>query len=75
MSLTWWNWLVANNLLKDFISVTVGLLFGSAWSWIFVKKHIKTQNKIADLLDTTKPGGLTDLVDAVNSSNINHKGK
>ena len=61
------DWLVANNLFKAtvafFVTLTLGALLGVVLRpWKAWKAHKRTQERIADSLDTTTPGGLTELV-------------
>lgn len=77
---TWWHgwawwigvyqWLEQNNLWKAAIAFGVTLALGIALTaamrpWQAWKKHRATQEKIADRLDTSTPGGLADLVKAL----------
>jgi hypothetical protein len=60
------HWLVANNF---WVSVLAWCVFGSLTAiaaWRPLKRHQKTQAKIANDLDTKTPGGLTDVLNAVN---------
>ena len=38
----------------------------AALAWLPWKRHKKTQDKIADSLDTSTPGGLTSVVESLN---------
>ena len=63
-----WHFLVANGLYRYFVGWLVGFVFGvlivgtirrtvkRLW-----REHVHTQQKIADSLDTSTPGGLSDL--------------
>jgi hypothetical protein len=70
----WWigtyQWLESNNLWKATIAFWITLLLGVALTavmrpWRAWKRHRETQEKIADRLDTSTPGGITDLVHAL----------
>ncbi len=63
-------WLEGNNLWKAAVAFFVTLILGVALTafmrpWRAWKRHKNTQEKIADMLDTSTPGGLTDVVTAV----------
>jgi hypothetical protein len=68
-----WNWLTANNLWKDALSWAVFAVLTWAATWLPWRKHRKTQAKIADSLDTSTPGGLSDLIAAVNQNKDGHE--
>lgn len=59
-----WGWLVANGFLRDLIAAAVGTIVAHIFAWRPWKRHVQRQQKIIDLLDTGKPGGLTDVVAA-----------
>ena len=54
--------LVALGLWKDVLSTSVGLGGAAAGGWLPWRRHRRTQQAIADRLDTSTPGGLGDLV-------------
>lgn len=54
------HFLVANGALKTIVSGITALLLGGAVKYL--RDLIKHQRRTNDLLDTTKPGGLTDLL-------------
>jgi hypothetical protein len=57
-----YQWLVANNLWKATVAFWVTLALGTALRpWRAWKQHRAAQDKIADSLDTSTPGGLTEL--------------
>jgi hypothetical protein len=63
-------WLESNNLYKATVAFFVTLLLGVALGavmrpWRAWKTHRETQEKIADRLDTSTPGGLSDLIHAL----------
>jgi hypothetical protein len=60
------HWLQVNGLWTAVIAWMVFSALTVAAAWRPWSKHRKVQEKIADNLDTTTPGGLTDLVRAVN---------
>lgn len=60
-----WHWLVANGLYRDLLAATVGVIVTHLFAWRPLRAHRRRQEKIIGLLDTGKPGGLTDVVDAV----------
>lgn len=61
-------WLVANGLWRDLLAALIGLTVTRAAAWGPLK-HLRAlaaenaarQDRIADLLDTTTPGGLTEV--------------
>ena len=74
MNFQWWfgtyGWLEANNLWKSVVAFWVTLALGAALGlclrpWRSWKRNRELQEKIADRLDTTTPGGLTELVGAL----------
>lgn len=61
------EWLVQNNLFKATVAFGVTLTLGTLVTlccrpWKAWKHRRQLQERIADSLDTTTPGGLTDLV-------------
>jgi hypothetical protein len=61
------EWLVQNNLFKAAVAFFVTLILGAAVAvitcpWKAWQRRRRTQERIADSLDTSTPGGLTDLV-------------
>jgi hypothetical protein len=56
-----WGWLVAQGLIKDLIAATVAVAVGHAVAWRPWRAHRRRMDRIADLLDTSTPGGLGDL--------------
>lgn len=65
---SFWNWLVANGLYRDIISVVVVGILAPLVAYRPWKKHRATQKQIADSLDTSTPGGLTDVLRAVEAN-------
>lgn len=69
LAVGFWSFLVANGLYHYMIGTFVGTVFGGviiggarrfvARKW---REHMTAQDRIGDLLDTSTPGGLTDLV-------------
>lgn len=55
-----WTFLVQNGVLHTLVSGVTMLLLGGAVK--LLRDLIKHQKRTNDLLDTTKPGGLTDLL-------------
>lgn len=73
-----YGWLEAQALWPDVVFTVVGILVTGAMGWITLRlkrihpfklwrEHVHEQKRIADALDTSKPGGLTDLVQTLNS--------
>ena len=60
-----WHWLVANGLYRDLIAATVAVIVTHLFAWRPLRAHRRRQERIIGLLDTGKPGGLTDVVSAV----------
>jgi len=60
-----WSWLIANGLYRDLIAATVGVIVTHLFAWRPLRAHRRRQEKIIGLLDTSSPGGLADVVDAV----------
>lgn len=74
-----YHWLVSNGLWTGTIFAFTGVLvtaaLGKAWSLIsgihpfkLWREHVRTQKAIAQALDTSTPGGLTDVVAAINNT-------
>lgn len=70
-----YEWLVAQGLWNDVVAVLVSLIVARVF-WPFLRdawvahvwrqhRMIEQQTRIADLLDTDKPGGLTDVIEAL----------
>jgi hypothetical protein len=62
---TIYQWLEDNNLWKDVLTFCVFGIMGWLVGFAPWRRHRKTQAAIADSLDTSTPGGLTALVDAI----------
>lgn len=65
----WW-WLEANNFWKAQVAFWVTMILGTIVGlclrpWRAWKAHRRTQEQIADRLDTSTPGGLSDLVNVL----------
>lgn len=60
-----WDWLVAQGLYRDIVSVCVVGLLAPIVAYRPWKKHRETQKQIADSLNTKTPGGLSDVVKAL----------
>ena len=60
-----WHWLVANDLWHAVVATLVSLPAAVVVAWAPWKRHRAAQSRISDLLDTSTPGGLTDVVEAV----------
>lgn len=60
-----YHWLVAQGLYHYILAWTVATIL----TWLLARRkyrlHRKTQAHIADALDTSTPGGLTDVLDAI----------
>lgn len=56
-----WHWLEAQGFVRDVVGTVVALAGAHFVGWR-PHHHQKVQEKIADRLDTTTPGGLGDLV-------------
>jgi hypothetical protein len=60
-----WNWLVANNLLKDVIQLSVAAVFGFFLARVpwrrQVRQQAKNQAALMHKLDADTPGGLGDI--------------
>jgi hypothetical protein len=70
----WWihtyQWLEENNLFKSTVAFWVTIILSAFLAsvlrpWRAWKKHREAQEKIADRLDTSTPGGLADVVKAL----------
>lgn len=73
-SWAWWfgtyQWLEANNMWKSAVAFGVTLVLGALLSLVVRpvrrwREHKMLQQKIADRLDDTTPGGITALIEAV----------
>ena len=60
------HWLQVNGFWVAVIAWTVFTGLTVAVGWLPWRRNRRMQQKIADSLDTSTPGGLTDLVNAVN---------
>lgn len=62
-----WSALVGAGLLKDLLASSLAFGVAHLFAWLPgpVRAHMRAQKKIANSLDTSSPGGLTDLVAAV----------
>ena len=59
--ITLWHWLEAQGLVKDLVGTVVALTLAHLSGWR-PRKQRRTQEAIADRLDTSTPGGLHDVV-------------
>lgn len=57
-----WDWLIGQGLYRDLIATTVALAGARLITWRPLSRHQRTQEQIADRLDTSTPGGLNDVV-------------
>lgn len=60
-----WHWLVIHNLWQSVIGWAVITFGTAAVAWRPWRKHRTVQRAIADRLDSSTPGGITDLIQAV----------
>lgn len=65
----WWQWLVAQGLYRDLLATVTALIVGRVLAWRPLREirrqfrqHQEGQARIADLLDTSTPGGLAELL-------------
>jgi hypothetical protein len=63
-----WEWLVAEGIYRDIVSAVVVTIIAPLLAFKPLRKHFKTQKKIANELDTSTPGGITDLLHAVQNT-------
>lgn len=75
---TYW-WLEGNNLWKAVVAFWVTLLLSAVVGlvlrpWQAFKRNREIQEKIADHLDTSTPGGITELIQAVKALNTDSPG-
>jgi hypothetical protein len=70
-----YHWLEANNLWQALVAWVIFTSLTAAVAWLPWKRHRKTEREIADSLDTSTPGGLTDLVDALRRPDRDENGK
>lgn len=61
----WYHALVQAGLWRDVLGSSVALGLGHVTVWVPFRKHRKDQKRIADLLSTETPGGLADVVSAL----------
>jgi hypothetical protein len=61
------HWLQVNGFWTAVIAWSVFSMLTVAAAWMPWRKSRKVQAEIANNLDTSTPGGLTDLVNAVNA--------
>jgi hypothetical protein len=59
-----WHWVVNEGGLRDLVSVITFGIFTPVVAW-FGKRLAKKIDVIRDQLDTSTPGGLTDVMNAV----------
>lgn len=64
--MTAWHWLLRYGLYKDVLATAVALTGARIVAWRPLREHRRRQERIADLLDTSTPGGLGDLDAALN---------
>lgn len=58
-----WQFLVSNGVVSAVLRYAVIALLGVLVK--YVREHVKQQKRIEGLLDTRTPGGLRDVVDAI----------
>ncbi len=57
-----WHSLLVLGLGRDLMATTIGLAGVQAGAYLPWKRHRERQDRLIDLLDTTTPGGLSDVV-------------
>jgi hypothetical protein len=63
-----WNWLVQEGIYRDIVASITGVLVATVVAWHPFKRLRRSQIEINNNLDTTTPGGLTDVLKALNVS-------
>jgi hypothetical protein len=63
--MAWYHWLTDNGLWRSVIGTAVGFVFGIIVALRPFRKLHRSLFHIADQLDTTTPGGLTDILHAL----------
>lgn len=63
-----WHFLYINGFWGDIIMWCVTAMLSWLWVHRLWKKSHHTQKRIADLLDTSTPGGLTDVMDRLHNA-------
>lgn len=56
-----WHWLEDQGAVRDLVATTIAVASAHVAGWR-PRKHQRTQEQIADRLDTDTPGGLSDVV-------------
>lgn len=59
--IAFWHWLEAQGFVKDVVGTAVAIVAARIAGW-HPRRHQRTQEQIADRLDTDTPGGLSDVV-------------
>jgi hypothetical protein len=63
--LAYYNWAVINGLWRDVIAATVAGIIGYGLAHLLSWRPKQRLRRIERFLDTSEPGGLTDVVDAI----------
>jgi hypothetical protein len=69
-----YQWLVANGMWKDILAASIAVLVARLFAWKPFKRMRAAQDKIQDQLDTSTPGGLTDVLNAIVASQPGSQG-
>lgn len=69
-----WTWLVNEGLYRDLVAVGAAAIVTPVIALRPFKKIVKKQEVIADSLDTSTPGGLTDLLHAIEGGSMGNIG-
>jgi hypothetical protein len=70
-----WRWLIENGLWSSLIGAILGFLVGIGGAWLLgIRKawhrHEHQQERIANALDTSTPGGLHDVLSAIKENTV-----
>lgn len=63
------QWLIQEGVYRDLIAALVGVAVTTLVGFIPFRKSQRRSAKVADALDTSTPGGLTDVMYALNQIN------
>lgn len=63
-----WTWMIQEGLYRDILAAFVAMAITTLFAWRPFRSLKTNAKKTSDMLDTSTPGGLTDVMNAILSS-------